>query len=102
MVYFTLDPGASWLEPDGHGALFMVAAAMANLNGASNVGIYAFWMRRAAASDERVVVGAVMTAFDEPRTVLNDFEQNRIDGYFDLVSPPTLETRSCNSLDSST
>merc|ERR1740121_3590943 len=47
------------------------------LNGAGNVGIYAFWMKRVAIADDRVIVGSVLTAFGEPRTVVNDFEQLR-------------------------
>jgi len=88
MANFLLTFGlAVWQEFVPQGPTFqVVASVLVRLNGAGNVCIYAFWMRRTAASEERVAVGAVGTALDEPRAVANDFERLAIDGHFDLLT----------------
>jgi len=88
---FVLTFGAKVFEtfvPQGH-TFHFIASVLARLNGVGNVCIYAFWMRRTAASERRVSVGAVGTAFDEPRAVVNDFERLAIDGHFDLLMSHT-------------
>lgn len=58
--------------------------ALLCLNGALNVGSYAFWSKRQDVSERRVVRGSVGTALDEPRATVSDFERLALERYFDL------------------